>query len=96
MGSYPLLVGIPGKFPLQQFLNVKIIDHGYRSITGIPYPLDINTCPRKTLEGIEGIGQKRAMRIFRHRPIHNIEEIRGILDNEELTNHLMSLITIKK
>jgi radical SAM superfamily enzyme with C-terminal helix-hairpin-helix motif len=94
MGSYPILIGIPGKYPLKQFLNVKIIDYGYRSITGIPYPLNINTCPRKTLESIEGIGQKRAMRILQHRPIKQIEEIKRIMDNEEVSNHLLSLITI--
>ncbi|GAH90388.1 unnamed protein product, partial [marine sediment metagenome] len=31
LGSYPLLVGIPGVFPLDRFFDVNIVDYGYRS-----------------------------------------------------------------
>ena len=42
MGSYPLLIGIPGKLPLNNKMNVKLIDYGFRSITALPFPIDIN------------------------------------------------------
>jgi radical SAM superfamily enzyme with C-terminal helix-hairpin-helix motif len=70
LGSYPLLVGIPGVYPLHTFYDVKIVQYGYRSLTAIPFPLDINTAPRETLEAIPGVGAKRAIRILVKRPFH--------------------------
>ena len=34
LGSYPLLIGIKEKLEINKFYDVKIIDYGYRSITG--------------------------------------------------------------
>ncbi|HVP99896.1 MAG TPA: radical SAM protein [Candidatus Thermoplasmatota archaeon] len=81
LGSYPLLVGIPGVFPLHRFYDVKVVDYGYRSITAVPYPLDINMAPRETLEAVPGIGKKRAIRILRKRPYHHMKEIAEALDD---------------
>ena len=74
IASYPLLVGIPGILPLHKFFDVKMIDYGYRSVTAIPFPLDVNTASRKTLEAIPGIGKKRAIRILSKRPFKNKED----------------------
>jgi len=49
IGSYPLLVGIPGVYPLHQFYDVKIVEYGYRSLTALPFTLNINTEPRETI-----------------------------------------------
>ena len=38
IGSYPLLIYIPQQVDLFKFINIMVIDHGYRSVTGIPYP----------------------------------------------------------
>lgn len=92
MGSYPLLIGIPGVHPLHQFYNVKIVDYGYRSLTAIPYPLDINTASRETLESIPGIGKKRAMRIISKRPFHTKEEIIKTLDDAQIARNILELI----
>ena len=81
LGSYPLLVGIPGVFPLHRFYDVKIVDYGYRSLTALPFPLDINTAPRETLESIPGVGRKRAMRILLKRPFHTKEDLMKALDD---------------
>ncbi len=88
MGSYPLLVGIPGVYPLHQFYNVKIVEYGYRSITAIPYPLNINTTPRETLESIPGVGKKRAMRILLKRPFHTKEELIKALDDIQIAHDI--------
>jgi len=95
LGSYPLLVGIPGVFPLHTFLNVKIVDHGYRSLTGIPYPLDINNCQRETMEAIPGIGKKRATRMLLHRPFTNTQQLISILDDQRLYSQIQPFITLE-
>jgi radical SAM superfamily enzyme with C-terminal helix-hairpin-helix motif len=84
LGSYPLLVGIPGVFPLHRFFDVKIVDYGYRSLTAVPFPLDINTAPRETLESIPGVGKKRAMRILLKRPFQTKEELMKALDDTQV------------
>jgi len=86
IGSYPLLVGIPGVLPLHDFLNVNIIDYGYRSITGIPFPLDVNSASRETIEAIPGIGKKRAMRILANRPIVDEKQLINILDEKNIAH----------
>lgn len=68
-GSYPLLVGMPEDIPNNTFLDAAVVDYGHRSITAVPYPLNIDTCARKCLEAIPGIGKKRAFEIIRKRPV---------------------------
>ena len=63
LGSYPLLVGIPEKLPIGKFIDVTVTGHGYRSITGIPYPLDINQASIKIIQELPGIGKKQAASI---------------------------------
>ncbi len=81
LGSYPLLVGIPGVYPLHRFYDVKIVDYGYRSLTAVPFPLDVNTAPRETLEAVPGVGKKRAIRILAKRPFHTKKDFINALDN---------------
>ena len=81
IGSYPLLVGIPGVYDLGYFLDVKIVDYGYRSVTAIPYPLDINKAPRETLTAIPGVGKKRAVKIMLNRPFANENEFLKIFED---------------
>jgi len=92
MGSYPLLVGIPGKLALGVFSDVRIVDHGFRSVTGVPYPLDVNTASRKTLEAVPGLGKKRVIRILRSRPFKNQEEFVDCLDDIKLARELLDFI----
>ncbi len=60
LGSYPLLVGIPASIPLRKFTDVTITGHGMRSITGIPYPLPINTTSPALIRELPGLGRKAA------------------------------------
>lgn len=92
LGSYPLLIGIPGIHPLHTFYNVAIVDYGYRSVTAIPYPLNINTAQKETLEAIPGIGKKRALRILLKRPFKSKEDIDQALDDAEVVKQLFSYI----
>jgi len=81
LGSYPLLIGIPGVHNLKQFMNVKIVDYGYRSITAIPHPINLNNAQRETIEAIPGIGKKRAIRILANRPFKSNQDLKQIFDD---------------
>ena len=67
-GTYPLLVGLPGERPLGTSLDVAIVDHGFRSVTGVPYPLDLNAASMAELRAIPGIGRDRAGDLVVGRP----------------------------
>jgi len=92
MGSYPLIVGIPGIHPINNFLDVKIVDYGYRSITAVPYPININKVSREVIESIPGIGKKRAIRILANRPFKNKKDLENALDEKDISKDLSSYI----
>ena len=79
IGTYPLLVGVPQAIPPGEFANLKVTALGSRSLTAVQYPLDINNCELSALEALPGIGRKRAIRLFRARPIASAHEIGGAL-----------------
>ena len=95
IGSYPLLIGIPGVYPLNKFLDVKVIDYGFRSITGIPYPLDINSAPRQTIEALPSIGKKRAIRILAKRPFKDKKQLIDALDDPKIIDKILDYVIIK-
>lgn len=72
LGTYPLLVAIPGERPLGSTLDVAITDYGYRSVTGVPYPLDINSATMDELRELPGIGRQRAGNIVVNRPYASV------------------------
>ena len=89
LGSYPLLIGIPGIYNLKQFIDVKIVDYGYRSITAIPYPININVVQRETIEAIPGIGKKRAIRILANRPFKKQDDFLKIFDDPIIAKNIL-------
>ncbi|MCG8514152.1 MAG: helix-hairpin-helix domain-containing protein [Halanaerobiales bacterium] len=78
LGSYPILIGIPGQLPLNHFITVRVIDHGYRSITALPWPFKLKKASPDQLITIPGIGKKRAGRIFTEQP-ENLQKLSRIL-----------------
>jgi radical SAM superfamily enzyme with C-terminal helix-hairpin-helix motif len=94
LGSYPLLIGIPGIYKLKQFIDVKIVDYGYRSITAIPYPMNINTAQKETIEAIPGIGKKRAKRILVNRPFKTKKEFIKILDDPIIAKDALEFLSL--
>ena len=89
VGSYPLLVGLPYKCEIDRFIDVMVISHGFRSITGVEYPLDINKAPMLALSSLPKIGGKRARRIVRARPIKSVEQLRQALDDDDAAGEVM-------
>ncbi|PSP86211.1 radical SAM protein [Halobacteriales archaeon QS_1_68_17] len=77
LGTYPLLVAIPGERDLGRTVDVAVTDHGYRSVTGVPYPLDVNSASMDELAALPGVGRQRAGDIVVGRPYESVEEIEG-------------------
>jgi len=78
LGTYPLLVAIPGERELGRVLDVAVTDHGYRSVTGVPYPLDVNAASMDELTAIPGVGRGRAGDLVVDRPHESVPEIDGL------------------
>ena len=83
IGSYPIIVGIPKRLQLNRFYDVLIVDHGFRSITGIPVPIDVNSESPKVLEKIPGIGRKTVVKILANRPFKSEADFFRIVGEEK-------------
>ncbi|MFB6224062.1 MAG: radical SAM protein [Haloarcula sp.] len=75
LGTYPLLVGIPGERELGSVVDIAVTDHGYRSVTGVPYPLDLNSASMNELTAIPGIGRSTAGDVVVNRPYESASDI---------------------
>jgi radical SAM superfamily enzyme with C-terminal helix-hairpin-helix motif len=85
LGSYPLLIGIPASLPLRKFINVTVTGHGMRSITGIPYPLNINTDSASLIKELPGLGKKGADSVIAGIPYTDKEDfLRRVKEGEKL------------
>ena len=74
LGTYPILVGIPGERELGRPVDVAVVDWGYRSVTAVPYPLDVNGASMDELVAIPGVGRGTAGDIVVNRPYGSSEE----------------------
>ncbi|MFB6118383.1 radical SAM protein [Halosegnis sp.] len=82
LGTYSLLVAVPGERELGRTVDVAVTDHGYRSVTGVPHPLDPNSASMDELVAVPGIGRGRAGDIVVDRPHASLESVPG--DDERL------------
>lgn len=92
IGSYPLLVGVPYKVDLEEFHDVFVTGWGFRSITGVTYPFDINSMPMSALAALPGIGKKRASKIVMERPLGGFEDLQRVVEDPHVVEGLMDLI----
>ena len=74
LGTYALLVAVPGERELGTAIDVAITDHGYRSVTGVPYPLDVNAASMDELTAIPGINRSKAGDVVVGRPYGSVDE----------------------
>lgn len=95
IGSYPLLVGIPYPVEVGRFVDVKVVGWGFRSITAIEHPLRVNSCPLKALEALPGVGRKRAIRLFRKRPMRSMADLAEALDDPHVAKELEDLVAFQ-
>ena len=74
-GTYPLLIGTPGTIPPGTFKDVAVTGYGYRSISGVPVPLNINTASREMIRSLPFLSDKTADEIFIKRPFKNKNDL---------------------
>jgi len=77
LGTYPILTAVIDQND-NFFQKVKVVDHGYRSITALKWPKKFNDYSKKELEAIPGIGSKRASRLILEKPA-DIKELSALL-----------------
>ena len=94
IGSYPLLVGIPYKVDTEEFHDVFVTEWGFRSITGITYPFDINHMPMSSLAGLPGIGKKRASKLVMERPFSSLDELAAVIEDPSVVEKLKDIIVL--
>ncbi|MFB6154919.1 MAG: radical SAM protein [Haloferacaceae archaeon] len=80
LGTYPLLVAVPGERELGRVADVAVVDYGYRSVTGVPHPLDLNSASMDELTAIPGLGRKRAGDVIVNRPYDSPAELADAVD----------------
>lgn len=84
LGSYPLLVGIPDNMPPGKFIDILVTGHGHRSVTGIPFPLDINRAPVPLIRELPGVGKNQAAAIKNLAPFSDMEDFLKRTDSMKL------------
>lgn len=92
-GSYPLLVGIPYQVELDRSYDVIVTGWGYRSVTGLTHPFDINTMPMSALSALPGIGRKRAATLAVKRPFRDYDDLSRAIDDPSVIEGLRGLLT---
>ena len=78
MGSYPILAGIPIRLTKRTILDAVVVDHGMRSITALPVPVEVNLLPIPALKWIPGISPTTAARISGARPLPGLAAFHAI------------------
>jgi len=92
IGAYPLLVGLPYPTEVGRLLDVTVTGHGFRSITAVERPLNVNACSLKALEALPNVGRKRAIRLFRQRPLSSMSDVAEALDDKSASDALDGMI----
>jgi len=92
IGTYAMLVGVPYEIDLDVEHDITITDWGYRSLTGIAVPFDLNHAPLKAIAALPGIGKKRAVRLHLGRPYTDTDAVRAALDDPAVADQVVPLI----
>ncbi|MBP7653544.1 radical SAM protein [Candidatus Dependentiae bacterium] len=78
-GSYPILTGCADEIITEKFHDMIIVNHGFRSITGLTYPININSIKYDSLKTISGVSKKIANDIIYNRPFQDIPSFFSII-----------------
>jgi Uncharacterized Fe-S oxidoreductase len=82
---------VPQELELGKWIDVVVVDHGPRSLVGLPIPININTAPGKILMMIPGLTRDKVNLLLRNRPFKSIEEVKNIIQDVNIPSYLASL-----
>jgi len=68
VGTYPILCYVAKNLSLNREYTLRVIDHGFRSLTCLVDPVNIIKLSIKEIEHLPGVGKKRAVTIFTKQP----------------------------
>ena len=88
-----MLVGFPYPMGLERFVDATVLSWGQRSITAVERPLNVNACSLAALESLPGVGRKRAVRLFRKRPLRSFDDLVKALDDRKVAEGLRELVS---
>lgn len=91
-GSYPVVVGMEERLKAKQIVDGIVVGHGYRSLTALRFPLDINSCHGSMLAAFPEIGPRRAARILLSRPIGSRTDLEKALEPDPPSHGALDLI----
>jgi radical SAM superfamily enzyme with C-terminal helix-hairpin-helix motif len=96
VGTYPLLVDIPYPVEVGARMDIAVTGTGFRSVTGVMHPTNVNTATLSMLEAIPGIGKKRAMSIVRNRPFRDPSDLWRLIDEPNALSMAQFHLTAEK
>ena len=89
-GTYPLIIGVPEEIAIDEVMDAKVVDYGFRSVTALKYPLDLDSCSRKSLEFIPGVGSRTAQKLVSARPLTK-EKLKEVIGDQETLERVLEL-----
>ncbi len=75
IGAYPLLLGTTERAELFEFNDFVVCGHGYRSVTGLKLPIEINSLSYECLKTIDNIDKHIINEIIYRRPFKYFKEL---------------------
>ncbi len=82
LGTYPLLCYMTGTADVHGIYDVFVVDHGPRSLSVLPFPLQANAASLSQWKRIPGLGAKRAARIKAYGPLRSKADLEAALEME--------------
>ena len=82
LGTYPPLCFMPDGQSTDEITDVFVVDHGPRSLSVLPYPLEVSKASLAQWKAVPGVGAKRAARIKGTETIVNAEQLEDLLEFE--------------
>ncbi|MEM2727201.1 MAG: radical SAM protein [Archaeoglobaceae archaeon] len=76
IATYPILVGLIGAHKKGTFLDARVVDYGYRSVTAVESPINVNNAKSDQLRALIG---SKSVEILKRRPFAGIEEVEEIV-----------------
>jgi radical SAM superfamily enzyme with C-terminal helix-hairpin-helix motif len=73
---------MPDGQKIDKLTDVFVVDHGPRSLSVLPFPLEVSKASLAQWKAIPGVGAKRAARIKRAKTIESAEQLANLLELE--------------